>query len=92
MKRHHKRESIETLCGLFGMTKQAYYQKQKRIYKKGIEEQIILESVQRIRKDMPRLGTRKLLVKLLNQGLHIGRDALFDLLKSHHLLVRRKKN
>lgn len=91
MKRMHERIQIGTLCELFGKTRQAYYQKNKHLYKKGIEQDIILEAVRRIRKKMPRIGCRKLLVKLLEEGFQIGRDALFDLLRDHHLLVRRKR-
>ena len=40
---------------------------------------------------MPRIGTRKLLVNLLEQGIAIGRDALFDILGRHNLLIRRKR-
>jgi hypothetical protein len=44
---------------------------------------------------MPRLGTRKLyyLLKedLEKQGLSIGRDALFALLREEDLLVKRKR-
>lgn len=87
----HKKVSVEILSGLFGYTKQAYYQKEKRIYKRAVQEDIIIDSVKRIRKELPRLGARKLLVKLLDQGLQIGRDGLFDLLDRHALLVRRKR-
>jgi len=49
-----------------------------------------------IRREMPRLGTRKLYYLLKerfkNQGIKIGRDALFDYLKREHLLIKPKKN
>jgi len=52
--------------------------------------------VQDVRKDMPRLGTRKLYYLLKDEfdakGLKLGRDALFDYLRSEHLLIRPKKN
>lgn len=86
----HSRVSIETLCGLFGKTRQAHHQKQKRLYKQHSEHAVILEAVSRVRRDMPRLGSRKLLVKLTEKGLDIGRDALFDLLRENCMLVRRK--
>lgn len=45
---------------------------------------------------MPRLGTRKLYYLLkadfARLGLKLGRDALFDYLRSEHLLIRRKKS
>lgn len=46
--------------------------------------------------DMPRLGTRKLYYLLKDQlkkeEIKIGRDALFDLLRSENMLVKPKKN
>jgi putative transposase len=52
--------------------------------------------VQDIRMDMPRLGTRKLYYLLKDEfaakGLKLGRDALFDYLRSEQLLIRPKKN
>jgi putative transposase len=52
--------------------------------------------VQAIRMQMPRLGTRKLYHLLKNEfrarELKLGRDALFDHLRSEHLLIRPKKN
>lgn len=91
MKRVHERIPIGILCELFGKSRQAYYQKSKHLYTKGSEQDIILDAVRRIRKKMPRIGCRKLLVKLLEEGFQIGRDALFDLLRDHHLLVRRRR-
>ena len=80
MKRANARVSIEALCELFGKSKQGFYKHQKRQYKQQSEQSIVLEAVRRIRKKMPRIGTRKLMVKLLDQGLQIGRDALFVVL------------
>ena len=51
--------------------------------------------VQRIRKDMPRLGGRKLihLIKEMSDGqIDIGRDGFYDLLRRNGLLVRRRRN
>jgi putative transposase len=52
--------------------------------------------VQAVRMQMPRLGTRKLYHLLKDEfrarGLKLGRDALFDHLRSEHLLIRPKKN
>lgn len=45
---------------------------------------------------MPRLGTRKLYYLLKDElqslGIKIGRDALFDYLRSEQMLIRRKKS
>jgi len=52
--------------------------------------------VQDIRMQMPRLGTRKLYYllksKFAESGLKIGRDALFNYLRSENILIRPKKN
>ena len=40
---------------------------------------------------MPRLGTRKLQYMLQEQGVKVSRDKLFDLLREHRMLVRRRK-
>ena len=49
----------------------------------------------RIRREMPRLGTRKLYYLLkeifLRDGISIGRDRLFDLLREEELLIVKKK-
>jgi len=65
------------------------------LYKKASEDEIMLEMVQRIRKDMPRLGGRKLiyLIKEMYTGqIAIGRDGFYDLLRRNGLLVRRRRN
>jgi transposase InsO family protein len=79
------------LCELFGKSKQGYYKKDRQLYKKQSEQTIVLQAVLQIRKRMPRIGVRKLVVKLLEKGIKIGRDALFELMDHHHLLVRRKR-
>lgn len=49
-----------------------------------------------LRMRMPQLGTRKLYHLLENEfkrnNLKIGRDALFDFLRSENMLVKPKKN
>ena len=40
---------------------------------------------------MPRLGGRKLLYLLQKDGIHIGRDKLFDVLRHENLLVKKRK-
>jgi len=65
------------------------------LYKKASEDEIMIEMVQRIRKDMPRLGGRKLihLIKEMSDGqIDIGRDGFYDLLRRNGLLVRRRRN
>jgi len=59
--------------------------------KATIEEQKIIAEVQRIRRDQPRVGCRKLLCDIQSVGFEIGRDRLFHILRKHNMLVKKKK-
>ncbi len=82
-------------CGWFGITRQAYYQNGWKAMDVSVEEEIILREVSLIRLNHKRMGTRKLYEKLgtfmLEHQIKIGRDGLFDLLASNHMLVRKRK-
>lgn len=60
-----------------------------------LEDKLIIQEVVRIRQYHRSMGTRKLYELLqpflLAHQIKMGRDALFDLLQCHNLLVRRKK-
>ena len=83
------------LCGLFGITRQAYYQYFWRDNDYQIEEELLIQEVRSIRKRQPMIGTRKLYgmleVFMVKHQIKVGRDALFDLLARNGMLVRRKK-
>lgn len=82
---------MSTLCELFGKSRQAYYQRQKYVYKEEAKTEILLQMIAKERKEMPRIGGRKLLVRLeseLSGELSMGRDSFFNFLRSNHLLVR----
>jgi transposase InsO family protein len=89
--------SINVLCGLFGKTRQGYYKQDKVEQNVLIEEDIILDAVKQIRKkaETNRWGGRKLqdILKeeLDGMNISIGRDKLFDLLRTNHMLVRKRK-
>jgi transposase InsO family protein len=51
----------------------------------------VIARVDEIRKDEPRVGTRKLQDRLAKLGFEIGRDKLFTLLREKGRLVKRKK-
>jgi transposase InsO family protein len=78
------------LCRLFGYSKQAYYKHQKCRKKQQLQRHIALDLVCQVRHLLPRLGTRKLHYKLRDQ-LHVGRDKLFDILRTEGLLVGKKR-
>lgn len=81
---------------MFGISRQGYYQKQQRIDKRLKELSQVKADVIQERIHLPRLGTRKLYYRLNRQfrskGIKIGRDALFDFLRSEHLLVKPKRS
>ena len=61
-----------------------------------LSSEVILDMVREIRKDMPRIGAKKLYIKLTPalkmMGIEIGRDAFAELLSDNNLLVRRKRS
>jgi transposase InsO family protein len=87
--------SIQTLCSLLGYSRQAFYKFVKQSEKEALQHDFILQEVLRIRKTLKRLGTRKLLFKMegfmREHQIAIGRDAMFDLLATHKLLIRKRK-
>lgn len=87
--------SIQTLCSLLGYSRQAFYKFVKHAEKEALQHDLILQEVLRIRKTLKRLGTRKLLFKMegfmREHHIEIGRDAMFDLLATHKLLIRNRK-
>ena len=60
-----------------------------------IEDYIVLQLVSKIRKDHPRMGTRKIyyLIKtdLAKLNIKMGRDTMFDLLASQNMLIQKRK-
>jgi len=95
MKQDYPKCGIGLLCRLFGKTRHAYYDSLWRKESGLVKKDIILQEVIELRRNMPRLGTRKLhyLLQsaLASHGIQIGRDYLFDLLQEHKLLVRQRK-
>lgn len=95
MKQDFPKLGIAVLCRLFGKTRHAYYDSLWRKESSLVKEDVILQEVINIRKDLPRLGTRKLHFvlqnKLITHQISFGRDYLFDLLAEHKLLIRQRK-
>jgi transposase InsO family protein len=80
---------------VFGLSKQAYYKRIKVFKDKELKEELVLQQVATIRQEMSQTGTRKLMQHiqpvLKNYNIKLGRDALFDLLRSKELLIRKTK-
>ena len=93
--KHTGQASIEQTCQCFDMHRDAYYKFKIRKHKKETVAKQVLKLVKDERIEQPRVGTRKLYEALQasfeTNGLKIGRDKLFDILREHEMLVRRKK-
>lgn len=87
--------SIQTLCSLLGYSRQAYYKFVHKTEKEALQHDLIIQEVLSIRKTQKRIGSRKLLVMMTDfmyqHQIQMGRDAFFELLASHELLVRKRK-
>lgn len=71
------------------ISRQAVYQYQQRRQIDRAQEAELLSRVQGLRLLMPRVGTRKLKEHLGDVGL--GRDKLFEILRQHGMLVKRRR-
>src|SRR5690606_34287585 len=95
IRQSHPGVSLGIFCRLFGVSRQAYYKMHLSDEQKHLKELFILNLVSDIRKEMRcRIGVRKLLILLQPQmqehGIKIGRDQLFELLRYHGMLLRRR--
>lgn len=94
---HYRKETKETLvsaCGLFGVNRQVYYRRKKATQNKLETAEKVVSLVQEVRRQMPRIGTRKLyyLLKDSLKELGVGRDKLFAILRANHMLIKPARN
>jgi transposase InsO family protein len=73
------------------MSRQAYYKEQKVREQTLVHTEHITEAVREIRREMPRIGTRKIKYILEDNDIQIGRDRLFSILKEQDMLIAQKK-
>lgn len=83
------------VCGLFGITRQAYYSHFWKEQETSVEDSIVLNMISDIRRFQPKLGGKKLYYllddEIRSHQIKMGRDAFFDLLSRNNLLVKRRK-
>lgn len=86
--------SISSTCGLLGVSRQVYYRSVRSKQKNQTRAQEVVRIVAEIRRDMPRIGFRKLYYLLYNplRELGVGRDKFLSILKANHLLIKPKRN
>jgi transposase InsO family protein len=82
---------MQTLCALFGKSRQAWYDEQKRQDKEALQTALVLAEVKRLRMNLPSIGVDVLHYQLTDfrqqHGIKIGRDKLANLLRNNGLLV-----
>lgn len=85
--------SVESICNWFGYTRQGYYKRLKSNMEYASEVMEIILSVKKIRINQPKVGGKKLYKMLQQKGIKMskGRDAFFEILRSHDLLIKQKK-
>lgn len=88
--------TITALCKHEGISRQAYYQGGRRRDNRQALRRQVLGWVRAERGKHPRMGGRKLhwrlTPRLQASGLKMGRDKLFELLRSQRLLVRPRRS
>ena len=76
------------------MSRQNYYRERRQRQRQQIDEELVVELVQKERKQHPRMGARKLLrnmgPELEEAGIQVGRDRFLGILRRHDLLVPRR--
>ncbi len=86
---------MSQVCQCFDLKRDAFYKYYKREKKRIVMQEKVVKMVKQVRKDLPRIGTRKLYKELSpdfkDNGIHIGRDKLFSILRENQMLIRRKK-
>jgi putative transposase len=95
MKSVYPHVGLERICKLFGKTRQGFYDHNHRQSNDQMQQSLIIDLVKSTRQALPNVGGLKLLHilkrDLATHRISIGRDSFFALLKSHDLLIRRRK-
>ena len=96
MKQYYPTVGWARLCGLFGKSRQAFYDHLWRSSDDQMEDALIIDLVLEVRRKLPKVGALKLLYMLRGEfildHITIGRDRFFDLLRANNLLVNPKND
>lgn len=87
-------ESISSTCELLGLSRQVYYRAITSKQKRRLVASKVIDLIQSVRIEQPRIGTRKLyyILKTQLQELGVGRDRLFAILKANKMLIKPKRS
>ncbi|WP_392399807.1 IS3 family transposase [Aeromonas salmonicida] len=92
--RQVERLTIVRACLFLGISRQAYYKRNRVADERHAQGQQVVRFVRQVRLRQPRVGTRKLHYLLQGQDdvwLKVGRDRLFRILAEHRLLVQPRR-
>ncbi|MCF5853668.1 IS3 family transposase, partial [Aeromonas veronii] len=92
--RQVERPTIVRACLFLGISRQAYYKRNRVADERHAQGLQVVRFVRQVRLRQPRVGTRKLHYLLQGQdddGLKVGRDRLFQILAEHRLLVQPRR-
>ena len=83
------------MCDYFEVTRQAYYKGVRQREQEVIQQELVIDLVQQVRRSNKKMGGKKL-YHLLETDIHridasMGRDKFFDLLRHRELLVKRRR-
>ena len=95
MKSYYRAVGLAVLSGLFGRSRQAYYEQIWHEERALFEDAVIVDLVRRERRIARRVGGRNLYqilkAELNARQVHVGRDRFFDVLRQNGLLVKRRR-
>jgi putative transposase len=95
LRERYSKIGIGRLCNLFGKTRHAFYDRIWHTQERYDQEQIVLEMLRELQRDMPGAGIPTL-YKLLKQplsshGIKMGRDAIQELRRQYGLIQRPRR-
>lgn len=85
---------MSSLCALFGVSRQSYYQHHDVNFERLAFKGFVIEYVREIRSKAPRIGCQKLFEMCktyFREKFRMGRDAFYNLLREYGLMLRIKK-
>jgi putative transposase len=96
MKGYYKTVSLSFLCGMFGKSRQAYYDYSNRREREKFEDSIIIDLVKKERGVAKRVGSKRLYLilkpDLVQHGIKIGRDLFHEVLRINGFLIKKRRN
>lgn len=86
---------MDTLCALFGKSRQAFYKWRPSDFQENAMELIVIEEVKKVRETAPGIGSGTLyhlMLDIFGRQNMIGRDRFYNLLKMHGLQLKRRRS